>query len=563
MSAVAGFVSSTETPVPLTISVEGDWGSGKSSFMLQLKNTVVAAGDGKHFVVDFNAWRYQKDEALWAAFALNFVKKLRPQLPWQRVLRANAMLMWRRLDWDQGRFRILRTGALMLAILALGIFGVITAYNASNNGNIVPLPPAWVAWLAGGIATVVTAFASAAKLVGNPFEHDLKRYFDAPDYRGKRAFAETFDDDFTKIVKSYVRTDERVFVFIDDLDRTDIPRGADLLQALNLLLSGAGLPIVYVIGLDREIVSAGIAAKLEKQIPFLFPYASEPTAQNLVAFEFALSYVEKFVQVPFRLPTPDAAAVSRYVTTFSGVPPQEGTDDTTPPSTGPLPTDAVVISLRTDSKEIATLSELVAPLFENNPRRLKQFLNVFRLQAYIAHQTGLFEEQPSAAATLTLQKLAKVVAILLRYPRLATALRDRPTLLATLEDYATAKANPSPADWQQDHYTGDDFEMRRYTIEGPLITLLAHDSASPDCSIRDVDLRRILSTVPARTRTPNLRVPQPQPQTPPSDDPTPAAPGGATPQTPQAPDPTPSRGPIPPFTSEIPGSPEWQRRRQK
>ena len=40
VEAVAEFLVHKDTQPPLTISVEGEWGSGKSSFMWQLKNEI-------------------------------------------------------------------------------------------------------------------------------------------------------------------------------------------------------------------------------------------------------------------------------------------------------------------------------------------------------------------------------------------------------------------------------------------------------------------------------------------------------------------------------------------
>src|SRR5205085_8261541 len=40
--AIAEFLSNPQTEPPLTLSIEGEWGSGKSSFMLQLKDKLCA-----------------------------------------------------------------------------------------------------------------------------------------------------------------------------------------------------------------------------------------------------------------------------------------------------------------------------------------------------------------------------------------------------------------------------------------------------------------------------------------------------------------------------------------
>jgi predicted KAP-like P-loop ATPase len=104
--ALAWFLASNRTLPPLTVSVEGPWGSGKSSFMLQLMDALAAINQerknravqqdapGQHQVPDtgapppsnfycvtFNAWRSDKDEALWAVFAIAFMKQLEKLVP--------------------------------------------------------------------------------------------------------------------------------------------------------------------------------------------------------------------------------------------------------------------------------------------------------------------------------------------------------------------------------------------------------------------------------------------------------------------------------------------------
>ncbi len=74
-----------------------------------------------------------------------------------------------------------------------------------------------------------------------------------PGYEQKLAFIERFQKDFAIIVQSYVGPNGRVYVFIDDLDRCEVPRAADPMQAINLLLSSDQANIFSILGLDREM----------------------------------------------------------------------------------------------------------------------------------------------------------------------------------------------------------------------------------------------------------------------------------------------------------------------
>src|SRR5579859_2708469 len=71
VESLAAFLTHKDTKPPLTISIEGGWGSGKSSFMLLLREAILRAyekSDSRPKTVWFNAWRFDKDEAVWAAF---------------------------------------------------------------------------------------------------------------------------------------------------------------------------------------------------------------------------------------------------------------------------------------------------------------------------------------------------------------------------------------------------------------------------------------------------------------------------------------------------------------
>src|SRR5207237_10378875 len=108
--------------------------------------------------------------------------------------------------------------------------------------------------------------------LGNPLAADLRQYVAAPDYNSRVAFIEHFHEDFKKIVETYAGR-SKVYVFIDDLDRCDVPKAADLMQALNLMIADSP-QLIFIIGMDREKVAAGLAVKYEKLLPYLSPSPS-------------------------------------------------------------------------------------------------------------------------------------------------------------------------------------------------------------------------------------------------------------------------------------------------
>src|SRR5262249_5247917 len=121
----------------------------------------------------------------------------------------------------------------------------------------------------GYIATFVFVLRKFMSLVGNPFDKKLAKYIESPDYKSRVAFVEQFHEDFDKIVKAYAG-EKTVYVFIDDLDRCEAPKAADLMQAINLMISDSDKArLIFIIGMDREQVAAALAVKQEKLLPYL------------------------------------------------------------------------------------------------------------------------------------------------------------------------------------------------------------------------------------------------------------------------------------------------------
>jgi hypothetical protein len=350
--AVAAFLTDSATKPPLTLSVEGQWGAGKSSFMNQLQQTLNKAG---HRTISFNAWRHDKSESLWAAFALQFIATLTGYSSWPKRLMLNLLIVFRRFDWRKGWAR-----AVQLAVLSI-IFAMVTlrlVIYASTNGAapvvdaLLPhktavshnsatlsdnksLPPDDLATILiqiGGIVGYLVLVALLARslkeVFGNPLAINLQRYVRDPQYDGHVEFIEHFHQDFAELFRTYNGGNKTIYVFIDDLDRCEIPKAADLVQALNLMLSSDAAPMIFIIGIDRDMVAAGIAAKYEKILPYIYPDTAESQNTKTVAekgLEYGYNFVEKFIQLPFQLPQPSDIDIASLLSPIQSSGPGDAT----------------------------------------------------------------------------------------------------------------------------------------------------------------------------------------------------------------------------------------------
>ena len=121
VEAIAEFLLSEQTKPPLTLSIEGEWGSGKSSFMKRLKAYLEEKG-GR--TVWFNAWRHDQAEQVWAAFALSFIEQISTakslsDLP--RIIRGYVWLQYLRLNRAQGYWELFKAVVQLLIVISLMI----------------------------------------------------------------------------------------------------------------------------------------------------------------------------------------------------------------------------------------------------------------------------------------------------------------------------------------------------------------------------------------------------------------------------------------------------------
>jgi hypothetical protein len=541
VEAVGEFLLNAGTQPPLTMSIEGSWGSGKSSFMLQLADYLRKRNA---LAVDFNAWRHEKAEELWAAFAIQFVRSLkRTPKNWRDRLRRELALANRRFDWSRGSIDLVRV-ALLLVAIAFATVGVPIFAWIAGAGTVPKLLAGlkgqthltgWVSTLftstlgvgaiAAWLSAVVPVWRVATKQISNPLAIDLKKYLRAPDYETKVAFLDRFHEDLDRVIGAFVDEGQKVFVFIDDLDRCEVPHAADLMQAINLMLADHG-PLVFIIGMDREKVAAGLAVKHEKLLPYLSleTPAKEWTTDGLQGLAFGYNFIEKFIQVPFVIPEPTDVDIERLLA------PRRPEAPGTPvaasplgaPSPGPMPLgtsssrDAapqprayVTLDLGADDPVVIDIAKMVAPALDRNPRRIKQFVNLFRLRSLIADATGLFRapESTPRSKRLTLQKLGKFVALELRWPLLLAHLEQEPSLVADLERIAIDGRLIDSAGRELENKSR---RVTYWSAQPLLMNLLRsrcvtangeHDeSGIVECGLARIDLLLLLRVAPATKR---------------------------------------------------------------
>jgi formylglycine-generating enzyme required for sulfatase activity len=576
--AIAEFLLHEQTQPPLTLSVEGEWGSGKSSFMKMLEEYLRKKGGQ---TVWFNAWRHDKAESVWATFALSFIQQISTPKNWRdlpRVVLGHFKLQLLRFNLEKGLFELIKalpviifvicaSIAIPFILIVYGVEGINELIRATTSpdvfwskiNSVVKLLFTAVGLTlsgAGIFAGIKSLLRNFQRLLQNP-KNNLIKYIEAPDYKKQSAFVEEFHEDFAKIVDAYIGND-RVYVFIDDLDRCEHPKSADLMQAINLMIADDP-SVVFILGMDREKVAASLAVKYENILKYLPSETTEIDPDILArrsankGLAYGYTFIEKFVQLPFLVPQPSQSDFERFLIQLAtSTPPnlqpakphftffqsfwgkfklalpwrnnsQKHLTSATSNQTSDLKNlsldnpsieseqiekekarAAVIKRLEAiqvnksdnrDSQTVRNVIMMVAPALDYNPRRIKHFINVFRLKVYIANETGLFFEKRDENdnlldSSLTFEQLGKFTAISLKWPLLLSDLENDKQILAKLEKFARGEWNP-PNEEESIRYWGSHTKLKALMAYGH-----EKSAANSKFSLAEVNVDKLLQVSP-------------------------------------------------------------------
>jgi len=442
VEAIAEFLTSEDTRPPLTLSIEGQWGCGKSSFMLQLEEEIkkINSTKGKKdFTIHFNSWRHDKEDELWAAFALTLIENLSEQLSFTQNLCARLKLTALRLNFKLKGKSSFGTNIFLLIILLCitSLYSVPTFYEVISSESTDGILKNLLVIIIGFIGPILPIFYIGKDLIDvieNTF--DFNKYVSSPNYEEHISFIEQFHSDFNKIIESYAGK-SKVYVFIDDLDRCEIPKAAELMKAINLMISD-NPNIYFIIAMDRKVIAAGIASRQNE----VFSYLTDDK------LKYGYEFVEKFIQFPFKVPSPKSndyeellfgkddfkESVKKFKKFVLG---KEDTLEHIEEMDSSGDSDCKEIFKNNRSSEnFKNILKMVSPALDNNPRRIKHFHNMFRFHYYIGSKTGLFYSKDSIYNVWNCKKLAKFITISIMCPSLIFALSFDRTLFDKLQVYA-------------------------------------------------------------------------------------------------------------------------------
>ncbi len=353
----------------ITVGIHGDWGAGKSSVLKMVESAM--SGDKQVACLWFNGWAFQGfDDAKTVLIEVIISELARQRSTYGNVKEVSKSLL-KRVDW----LKLARRGAGLAFTLATGVPS-----------------PAHLSGLASSLHSLASSVRSmpAADIEGKLLE--AASFLKPAEEHTVPEQVHFFREEFKKLLEE-AKIDQLV-VLIDDLDRCLPATAIDTLEAIRLFLF---VPrTAFVIGADEGMIEYAV----RQHFPNL------PLATGGVPY--TRNYLEKLIQVPFRIPALGVQESRAYVTLLlvQGLVGDDSTglqalvakarDSLNRPwlTTGISQSDVRAVDpARCNELDAAyVVAQQIGPILaegsKGNPRQVKRFLNSLFVRLVIARARG-------------------------------------------------------------------------------------------------------------------------------------------------------------------------------
>jgi hypothetical protein len=309
----------------------------------------------------FNPWVYQNGEQVWAGLAHEIIRQITERLPTRDRELFWVRLNLARVDRDAIRRQCYRAvvesllpvlvtwliglvvvggfllaswalgGLAALSKLAVGAIGFGTTILAVFGGatQVVRRVRAPIPGSVADLAKPPDLLSAGKQAVGKATSMPYDTLVADPGYGARLGFLHLVQLDMRKVLDLVATEFQPLVVFIDDLDRCSPGTVAQVIEAVNLFLSGEFPNCIFIMGMEPEAVAAHVEAAYKD----LASAAAGQRGRSSLGWRF----MDKFVQLPVSLPRPDRASdVPRYLRSILGLPTQSA--PLAPAAPPPVPT---------------------------------------------------------------------------------------------------------------------------------------------------------------------------------------------------------------------------------
>ena len=314
------------------IGIFAKWGRGKTFFYEQLKSDIQKENK-KIYFCEFQPWKYQKQESAWAylyekvlnsylenketetskrisSLELKLKNKFDRECWLDKIVHAsintlNLTNMWKIFLLNRTRIGISKVtfGLVSLLLIGLVVFSSIV------------FKIDFLMWLFGflGVSGVIYSYKSYLFYMksSNTIKSLIDNYAKTKDYSNYLGFQNEIEKELRYLINTYItEDDERLILFIDDLDRCDEKMIINIIDSLRLVLEDEEInkKLTVITALDERILLKSIKYKYFNEDNVGGNYEISPR-----------EYIEKFFLVALKLNQLNDSDKDELVNEYSSV----------------------------------------------------------------------------------------------------------------------------------------------------------------------------------------------------------------------------------------------------
>jgi uncharacterized protein YjbI with pentapeptide repeats len=302
-----------------TVGIYGGWGTGKTTLMEMIKNTLDEKYSKDVETVWFDSWRYEREE----------YSAMVPLLRTITLSLDDRLERMKNSDTNGRKEQVLTKLRATFTKIGSAVIRNTTANIGLKTGGI------FEAGLTFPIGNIIDDYKSEGYFISGQkrvyFHKHISEHLNEVLHKIRY-------DDKDKLVYDF-----RLVIFVDDLDRCTPDRALELLESVKTFFDIEG--IIYVIGMDPKTIDPIIKSK----------YGQDNDKID------GMDYLQKIVQVPFQIPLWNASQLGNTIRDMiekTGIP-------------------------DTEIDKILKNVKLITGAAQLNPRDVKRFVNIIILSKYI------------------------------------------------------------------------------------------------------------------------------------------------------------------------------------
>jgi len=358
-----------ECPMPFTIGLFGSWGTGKTTISNFVRKMLLETE--KVAVVYFDVWKYEQD-CLRRQFLVNLVEHLKKQEKLNNDFKLNRALFFK-IAKPEVRINLLNwLRKIWLYILILVLLFIVSVYSYRRviiiNSAISLFIVIFLKMLYEGIKTITQSISVETTTL----EQDR---LSEPD---------EFENEFDRILREMKNVD-RLIIVIDNLDRCEHKKATELLSTVKTFLEKD--KCVYVVQCDEKAIKDHLKKIYEEIDPD--------------------EYLRKFFNTVINIPSFIRSDLDNY-------------------------TEKLLEMTKIPEFNVSEVSMIITTAFRENPRRIKQFINMLISYFLLAKERESEASKsllPEGVITKNIPFLAKFLILRHNWPNFFEIVKDDPNII--------------------------------------------------------------------------------------------------------------------------------------